>query len=206
MANYMLCSYELLKDLNRNMFAGNFDAYDTKMSEIDELLLKQIYHLGVHKMNDGKYRDAINIFSMIRKASKSKDEVTLSLLRESICYLRIDNSYAADVVYDDLLNNKVMQVATNSMQCEFYFLVAYFGLERNRELSDIISCIEYGYKAGRRFGSYCEGFFSIIQTAKEVAVKKASYDLVYRLDWIINEIYTHGNLTKEQKIYLEGFK
>ena len=203
MSDYTLCTYDMLNDLRRYMFDGSYDIYDTKLNDIEDILLKQMYHLGVHKMNDGYYNEAIRLFTTVRSITKSADDISLSLLRESICYLRMGDYYAGDVVYDRLVNSESVLLATNAVQCEFYFLIAYFGLERNRDIGDIVECIGYAYKAGRRFGSYCEGFFNVIQTAKEVAIKKMAYDLVYMLNLIIDEVCRYGSLTDEQKKYLE---
>lgn len=202
LAGYLTESQKLNDVLNIAVLSGKEDQlYDT-CKDIVAANTYTMYYLAVNKMACTEYADARHLFQCVYMLTSDSSLKCLAGIRICICSVLLGDVFTADWNYDVLLGNGGTDVTSLRLQSEFYFLVAWYGYLRKKDMNNIVECVRLGYRFGRRLRLYSEGFLFLIQSVRERAHNDKMPDLCYKLDLILNEIQLHGNPTDEQRQYL----
>ena len=195
-------SDEVKDTLESYILNGNTEEYISCVEGIAGPLCKLVYHAGLKLYLDAMYKDAMRAFKAVAYLTDSSNYKRLAVVRWCLCLLKIGDEYMADICYREMSAPSIVGITTKRHECEFYFLLAEYALERNKDLREVVMFIDKGFNAGQDAGFYCAGFITTIQTARELAKKARKYDLDYKLTLIINRIKSSGKLTEEQLAYL----
>lgn len=199
-------SDEINVDLEQCILNGDIDKYTEGAEGIGGPLCKLSYHVGVKLFHEGKYKDATRIFKVVAYLSDDSNYKRLAVIRWCLCLLKLGDEYMADVCFKEMSAGSIVGITSKRHECEFYFLLAEYGLARDKDLKQITLFIDKGFNAGQSINSYCAGFITTIQTARERVKKAREYDLDYKLTLIVNRIKSSGTLSEEQIAYLNGME